>query len=335
MSFPPNLLSPGSTTQCPTPSGKYSEAVLPVPSEDQIQITARLMQLRIHFANHPALHTMASAACGELPPAALRSAPAGNAALVPLATPRPIARKSSAEAPPSLQPQPPDDCQHDCQDENRPPADSPELVARALLMARLAALKKACNQGFGVVPITNSFTVRLAPIYSASRRQCEAPLPGPGAKLVLIQVGFPAGRQSLFQACALADSGERVQDLVHCGQHVLLFMDNGLDCATVRGVEPLPALVPLLPEVPFTRVVRRLTPAETHSLADKAKDEAKMLTIISGMLFRRQGLGLGMRVVETEFQFDRRKLTLFVEMTRRLGFAEFVKAIVGSKRNIP
>lgn len=237
----------------------------------------------------------------------------------------------------------------------------------SLAQRRLIHLKSLNNKGFGVVPITNSFTISnfqtkgvekkvlsspkfaspekpsnanedilkkdlsVTPIRKQSSRNQEPPSPMlptdselEFSKLILYQVGFPSGRQGLFQGLSISENGEDVSNLV--SKYIVLHQDDGVDIGILRGFEPLNELIPKIPELPFMRILRAATATEIGRLELKAREEAHICKIANTLLQTRPQLS-SMTIQYCEFQYDHNKLIIFVDMKHWLNFNEFVKTL--------
>lgn len=214
---------------------------------------------------------------------------------------------------------------------------------------RFGELRTECNHGYGIVPISNTFTdpgatgedyyefnpkdlvrdVRTWTAGKKSARSSNPPTPrtpaDPGEPLVLFQIGFPSGRQGVFQGRAQSQCGEPLADLV--GEYVVLAQDDGVDVGLLRGVEPLQALVRHVPEVPYMPVLRKAMGSEVERIPTKLADERSALHICRELLQTRPQWATGMAIEACEFQYDRHKLVVYAKMKGWLNFNSFVKAL--------
>ena len=69
-------------------------------------------------------------------------------------------------------------------------------------------------------------------------------------------------------------------------------------------------------------IYRHAQPPEVNMLLDKARDEAKALSICRAKCKQKN---LDMEVVDAEFQWDRKKLTFFFLAEQRIDFRDLVK----------
>ena len=80
---------------------------------------------------------------------------------------------------------------------------------------------------------------------------------------------------------------------------------------------------------PTMRVLRRAHPEEVRRARYKADDERVALLEARKHVARR---GLGMKVTETEWQFDRKKLTIYFTADRRVDFRALLRDLASSFR---
>jgi len=69
-------------------------------------------------------------------------------------------------------------------------------------------------------------------------------------------------------------------------------------------------------------IYRHADPEEVNMLLDKARDEAKCLSVVQAKVRQK---GLPMEVVDAEYQWDRRKLTFYFVSEQRIDFRDLVK----------
>jgi len=86
-----------------------------------------------------------------------------------------------------------------------------------------------------------------------------------------------------------AENGEFLADLVNQGM-VIMYMDNGFDAGVIRGVEPMETTIPMLPELPFTRVLSKATKAEIAQLKKKSREEEDILSDCQAVLAKNRSL---------------------------------------------
>jgi hypothetical protein len=230
-----------------------------------------------------------------------------------------------------------------------------------IVQDRLAELKVVTNQGYGVVPITNAWTMRrddtsmiiaggvaheidtmdldqdfsLASMCKKkmSAKKTNPPSPTLPTKaeikkhsLVCYQIGFLNGRQAIFQGLGVAKTGESIANFV--GTVVVLAQDDGIELGVLRGFEVIPDLVGRLPEVGFFPILRRAKETEIECMRGaKRAEEKKVLALARKILRQRPGLAAGMEIEEAEFQFDHNKLILFAKMRTWLNFTPYVMAL--------
>ncbi|KAH9257794.1 hypothetical protein BASA81_003812 [Batrachochytrium salamandrivorans] len=217
---------------------------------------------------------------------------------------------------------------------------------------RFGELRTECNHGYGIVPISNTFTetsavpgseedyyefnpkdllrdVRVWTTGKKSARSSNPPTPktpaDPSEPLVLFQIGFPSGRQGVFQGRAQSQCGEQLAELV--GEYVVVAQDDGVDIGLLRGMEPLQALVRHIPEVPYMPVLRKAMGNEIERIKTKLADELVALHICRELLQTKAQWETGMVIEACEFQYDRHKLVVYAKMKGWLNFNSFVKAL--------
>lgn len=150
--------------------------------------------------------------------------------------------------------------------------------------------------------------------------------------ICLYQIGYPNGRQALFQGLRTTANGQFLDDLI--GTFVVMTADDGFDVALMRGVETLQGLVPRLQEVPFMRVIRPATKPEVMGFDIKGRKEAYMLQIVQKIVNSTPALSANMHVRHVEFQYDRNKLILFADMKQWVLFNDFVKLVHGKCESV-
>ncbi len=109
--------------------------------------------------------------------------------------------------------------------------------------------------------------------------------------------------------------------------YVLLEGDRGVDLGRVMSVSnEAPAPVADSPNVPRfrrnpPRVHRLATPSEVTQLTQLSEDAAKSVPVCQEAVDR---LRLPLRVVDAQFQFDRKKLTFFYDSDERVDFRDLL-----------
>ncbi|GMH90516.1 hypothetical protein TrST_g8995 [Triparma strigata] len=111
---------------------------------------------------------------------------------------------------------------------------------------------------------------------------------------------------------------------VQIGQYVLVEADRGVDLGVVvgriswekftKGKEPV--------SLDLKKINRPATDPEVKLLLDKAMEEATLLKICRQKVKQRS---LPMNILDSEYQFDRHKLTFFFEADGRIDFRELVR----------
>ena len=90
--------------------------------------------------------------------------------------------------------------------------------------------------------------------------------------------------------------GDNGSDFILCSWHMSVLPITNMhyiyrfDACIVRGIEPLETLIPFLPEVPFTRVLRRASKSDLKLLQTKPADEAAAFNMIKLILEQHRGL---------------------------------------------
>jgi len=105
---------------------------------------------------------------------------------------------------------------------------------RRRLLALVEYYKFSMNNGFGLIPIINTFTAKHKYVSGNKKRDFCPPIPDSCENTVLYEVEFvKTERWALFQGVdVLAETGE---SLHHClDQQIILEMDGGIDLATLR-----------------------------------------------------------------------------------------------------
>lgn len=146
----------------------------------------------------------------------------------------------------------------------------------------------------------------------------------------LYVVEFKAGRHDFFY---VDDSSINVKK----GDLAIVEADRGKDLGKVihDNIQNLEQLlhyqenhIDLLAETQFgkdvhpKRIFRLASPHEVTLLVSKSQDEAKAMSICQSKIRQKK---LPMEVVDTEYQWDRRKLTLYFVADRRIDFRELVR----------
>ncbi len=139
------------------------------------------------------------------------------------------------------------------------------------------------------------------------------------------EVGFKANRRGYFTAASTefgigryvvveADRGEDLGEILSLGRVA------ERKCSTSGGCEtPLPK----------RKIVRLATEKEIVALGRLRRDEERVRTRTRAKV---SSLGLKMKVTEAEWQFDRRKLTIYFTADRRVDFAGLVRELARSFR---
>eukprot|EP00924_Labyrinthula_sp_SR-Ha-C_P002749 maker-scaffold_13-snap-gene-6.63-mRNA-1 protein AED:0.00 eAED:0.00 QI:60/1/1/1/1/1/2/418/489 len=235
---------------------------------------------------------------------------------------------------------------------------------RDKLLNLVGYYKKNFNNGFGLIPIINSFTAKhkfldnmvqlnetphartfqsldfnklsltdvdflrgLNYNNGLKRKDFSSKLKvRPGMKTVLYEVEFvKKGRWGLFQGVDfVVETGESLFNLLNT--EVILEMDGGVDLAILRTVEYMP-LISGIQEVPFMPVLRRPTHYDRIKYETKEQDELIVLRFCRELLKYPEFMHYNMYVTDVEFQIDRKKLIIYGEFVTRVKFNKYVKQV--------
>ncbi len=152
---------------------------------------------------------------------------------------------------------------------------------------------------------------------------------GPGragdAMGTFAEVGFKANRRGYFTA-ASAEFG--------IGRHVIVETDRGEDLGEILSLGRVAerkctssggCQTPL----PDRKILRLATDKDILALGQLRRDEENVRTRTREKV---SALGLKMKVTEAEWQFDRRRLTIYFTADRRVNFAALVRDLARSFR---
>jgi cell fate regulator YaaT (PSP1 superfamily) len=139
------------------------------------------------------------------------------------------------------------------------------------------------------------------------------------------EVGFKGNRKEYFTAEGL--------DL-QPGQHVIVEADRGEDLGEILALGAIAerkcsASGGCGTPVPDRRVVRTAKPAEVQLLDSLRQDEAR---VRSETRRKVETHDLRMKVTEAEWQFDRKKLTIYFTADKRVDFRELVRDLARTFR---
>lgn len=129
----------------------------------------------------------------------------------------------------------------------------------------------------------------------------------------IIQVGFKSHRKDFF---------ENKHNLhVKVGEHVIVQAETGVDLGVVTMTEVMPELAG---SKPLRTFVRLANPDEIKRLGENRVDE-----IHAEELFRVKvnKCGLKMKLVEAEYQFDRRRVVFYFTSEKRVDFRALVREL--------
>lgn len=190
----------------------------------------------------------------------------------------------------------------------------------------LVDLKRVANARFGVVPIMNTFTCR-PPTKPFTPRSPPIPTEKEiqSTGLCLIQVGYPNGRQALFQTLATAANGKRMEDMV--GGCICMTQEEGTGVVMLRAVQPLHVLIAGEPEIAYMRVLGEATQAFWQRVSATQKLAADLLKGIRSRLHNYPSVARTMEIIDCELQLDGKKLIIYADMEESTNFNEFVKGV--------
>ena len=141
-----------------------------------------------------------------------------------------------------------------------------------------------------------------------------------GGHATFAEVGFKGTRRGYFTAAS--------RDFA-VGRHVIVEAERGEDLGEIRSLGRVAerkcassggCSTPL----PGRRIVRLATEGEMRTLGRLRRDEER---VRAGTRETVASLGLRMKISEAEWQFDRRKLTIYFTAERRVHFAELVRRL--------
>ncbi|GBG25163.1 Hypothetical Protein FCC1311_013802 [Hondaea fermentalgiana] len=202
------------------------------------------------------------------------------------------------------------------------------------LKTELAAVERYANDGFTVIDTKNSFTLA-----GAKPHPSDPVIPGPHetGMIVLLHVAFKNARVALFQAPnevkALNGSpGFHILDEFACRQNagkdleVVMNMDRGEDLGRIIKVEPC-KLTPHIPKIPFMPVIRLATPQDLAMRLSCRDLEEDILPFCRRILAKQDArmkkIAKTLRVVDVELQFDKKRLIIFVDCSKKTEWNPF------------
>jgi len=134
------------------------------------------------------------------------------------------------------------------------------------------------------------------------------------------EVGFKGNRKDYFT----------VRDLdLNPGERVIVEVDRGQDLGTVLALGAVAertcsGSTGCGTPTPSHRILRPAESREIGALAELRKDEERVRTLTRKKVSEH---GLRMKVTDAEWQFDRRKLTIYFTADRRVDFRELVREL--------
>ncbi|NNE71214.1 MAG: Signal peptidase-like protein [Rhodothermales bacterium] len=135
----------------------------------------------------------------------------------------------------------------------------------------------------------------------------------------IIEVGFKGGRKAFYR-CDLRD--------VQTGDHVLVEADRGLDLGTVKLSGQMVRIrlrsKSLEEDADFPAVARQATAQDLDRLEENRERETETFLIGRRTIDR---MGLPMKLVDVEWQFDGKKVTFYFTADHRVDFRELVRKL--------
>lgn len=123
---------------------------------------------------------------------------------------------------------------------------------------------------------------------------------------------------------------------INVGDFVRVEADHGEDLGVVETITPLERFIEETPTADYRGrgfsagigerkwLYRLANTTECLQIRDKVEDEQVALQVISRKILER---GLPMRILDAEYQFDRRKLVFFFEANHRIDFRELLREL--------
>ncbi|HNO09577.1 MAG TPA: regulatory iron-sulfur-containing complex subunit RicT, partial [bacterium] len=132
-----------------------------------------------------------------------------------------------------------------------------------------------------------------------------------------IQVEFKANRKEIFL--------NKNNLVVKVGDHVIVQCENGVDMGKVALThEQIPE--DLTKDKELRQFIRVANPDEISKLADNRNEEEKTKAVVKQKIIKH---GLKMKLVDAEYQFDRKKIVFFFTAEKRVDFRSLVKDLAG------
>ena len=110
------------------------------------------------------------------------------------------------------------------------------------------------------------------------------------------------------------DLGKVVHDNIKNEKQLQLYRDNHVDLLMDAHTK----------EIHVKRILFVATPTEIAMLVSKSQEESKAMSLCQTKIRQKK---LPMEIVDTEYQWDRKKLTLYFVSDRRIDFRELVKEL--------
>lgn len=132
-----------------------------------------------------------------------------------------------------------------------------------------------------------------------------------------IQVEFKANRKEFFL--------NKNNLVIKTGDHVVVQAENGVDVGKVSLThEQIPQ--DMIGEKELRQFIRVANPDEVTKLVENRNDEEKAKTVVKQRIAKH---GLKMKLVDAEYQFDRKKVVFFFTAEKRVDFRSLVKDLAG------
>lgn len=219
----------------------------------------------------------------------------------------------------------------------------------------------AVNNGYGLVPVINSFTAKHKynfqnRSYSSGKttpesedtfhellRMLNTPVTAgmglqltkkdfrskvevrDGMRTVLYKVELKNGRLGVFQGIDRFIENKQLIEY-SLNQFVVFEMDGGYDMGVLREVEDFP-LIAGVQEVPFMPLLRTPTYYDYLHYSSKEKEESLILNYCRDLLEYQEFSHYNMKVTDVEVQIDRKKIIIFATFKQKVKFNKYVKQV--------
>ena len=115
--------------------------------------------------------------------------------------------------------------------------------------------------------------------------------------------------------------GSEDDSVVDIGDYVCVTGDRGVDMGKVVNRKPC---INLVSQQPMPIVLNKASQIDVSLLRDQRREEKCIVRLCSQ---KAKQLGLDIVIVDAEFQYDRKKLTIFYYSNYRIDFRSFVKEL--------